>query len=89
MSTGFQCPACGFGDLAAPPYDEAGAGSEEICPSCRYQFGVTDDDHGIGFADWRAVWVKMGKPWRTRPITQPPPGWDPDAQLAALAGKPR
>jgi hypothetical protein len=41
------CPVCGYPDLFEPAYKENYYPSDEICPSCGYQFGWTDDDQGI------------------------------------------
>jgi len=62
------------------PRPKAGGGSFEICPSCGFQFGVSDDDRGQTFAGWRKTWVKAGAPWasKARPA---PTGWDAAAQL--------
>jgi hypothetical protein len=31
----------------------SGGGSYEICPSCGFRFGATDNDEGISYASWR------------------------------------
>ena len=81
------CPVCGFTSLREPPRSpQTGAGSYEICPSCGFEFGVTDDDRGITFEQWRSRWVGLGKPWSSRGIEPVPDEWDPDAQLRALIG---
>jgi hypothetical protein len=49
----YFCPVCGFDGLDEAPYSPSGNGLYEICPSCGFQFGVTDDNHGIGFHEWR------------------------------------
>jgi len=78
-----MCPVCGFDGLDEPPYSPAGHGLFEICPSCGFQFGVTDDDLGITFHEWRNRWIDGGMPWNSkgRPA---PPGWDPKEQLNKL-----
>jgi hypothetical protein len=60
-----------------------GGGSYEICPSCGFQFGVSDDDDGFTYASWREQWKKRTMPWSSRGIA-PPGGWNPEAQLATL-----
>ena len=60
-----------------------GGGSCEICPSCGFQFGVSDDDGGHTYAQWRATWRKRGLNWSSAGIA-PPAGWDARAQLARL-----
>jgi hypothetical protein len=78
----FVCPVCGFDELDEPPYSRDGFGLFEICPSCYFQFGVTDDDQGISFAEWRKQWVSKGMPWSSkRPV---PLGWNPREQLERL-----
>jgi rubrerythrin len=48
MSTSFVCPVCGFPDLTEQPRYADGGSSDEICPSCGFQFGYDDDDRGSG-----------------------------------------
>lgn len=81
--TNFQCPVCGFIGLDQAPRSASGGGSYEFCPSCDFEFGVTDDDLGFTDEEWRLKWVKDGLPWRSasRPL---PVGWDPSAQLRNL-----
>lgn len=74
------CPVCGYDGLYEPPRSPSGGGSYEICPSCGFQFGVTDDDRGIDYATWREQWIANGTPWNGIG-RQPPPGWDPAEQL--------
>lgn len=74
------CPVCGYSPLESPPRDSTGAASFEICPCCSFQFGVTDDDRGQSYAQWRRSWVAAGMPW-DRGSTSPPLNWDPVAQL--------
>ncbi|MBY6366607.1 hypothetical protein [Rhodococcoides corynebacterioides] len=76
--TTYVCPVCRYPGLTEPPRTDAGP-SYEICPSCGFEFGVTDDDHGVSDDDWRRRWVAAGAPWRS--TTSPPAGWDGVAQL--------
>ncbi len=76
------CPVCGYPDLYDPAYD-GDLGSLEICPSCGYQFGYTDDDSNITHAEWRAQWIAKGMQWRGSGI-KPPIGWNPQAQLRSI-----
>ena len=76
----FTCPVCGFPDLDSPARTQESGGSFEICPSCGFQFGVTDDDEGVGYAEWRNRWIADGMPWRSRGL-RTPSGWNPEAQL--------
>ena len=77
------CPCCGFPALQEPPRSASGGGSYEICPSCGFQFGVSDDDAGFTYARWRARWKARGLRWGSKGIA-PPPGWDAASQLASL-----
>ena len=74
------CPVCGYLDLFEPAYVEDCGGSYEICPSCGFQFGVSDDDRHFTFESWREKWVGSGMRWQSHGRKQPP-GWDPHAQL--------
>ncbi|PZQ45427.1 MAG: hypothetical protein DI556_22730 [Rhodovulum sulfidophilum] len=76
----YQCPVCGYAGLQEPPRDLESGGSYEICPSCGFQFGVSDSDLCIRDEDWRAAWIESGMPWSSVSI-KPPPAWDPREQL--------
>lgn len=78
-----ECPVCGFPDLTEPPRSRSGGGSYEICPSCGFQFGVSDDDAGLSHAAWREQWRAGGMRWSSRGRI-PPRDWDPAAQLARV-----
>jgi predicted RNA-binding Zn-ribbon protein involved in translation (DUF1610 family) len=78
----YLCPVCGFDLLTEPPRSPVtGGGSYEICPSCGFEFGVTDDDAGYSYEQWRDAWIRDGMPWRSAGISEPPSGWDPRRQL--------
>src|SRR5438046_1897032 len=82
----YQCPVCGFPGLLEPARSpRSGGGSYEICPSCGFEFGVSDDDKGFMYEQWREKWVRGGMPWRATTVP-PPNGWDPKAQLQKLLG---
>ena len=66
------CPVCEFPGLADPPRSAEGGGSYEICPSCGFEFGVTDDDLGYSYEEWKREWILDGCPWRS---TRPRPVW--------------
>jgi hypothetical protein len=83
MTDVYTCPACGYPELTESPYGRSG-GSYEICPSCGFEFGVTDDDKGFTFESWRQRWIAMGMPWWAAAVEPAPQGWDPTHQLAAL-----
>lgn len=80
----YQCPACGYPGLDEPPRAPSGGGSYEICSSCFFEYGVTDDDEGFTYESWRERWIAEGMPWRSAGIEDPPVGWDPQAQLHQL-----
>ncbi len=86
MSALYTCPACGYPELTEPPCTESG-GSYEICWSCGFEFGVTDDDLGYTYDTWRQVWIERGMPWDSQQLHPRPNGWDPAIQLAALLGE--
>ncbi len=80
-----KCPVCGYPKLAETPRTQSGGGSYEICPSCGFQFGVSDDDRGFTYAEWRAKWRTGGMQWSSK---QPPPtGWNPARQLEKVRKK--
>lgn len=81
------CPVCNFPALTEAPRSQSGAGSFELCPSCGFQFGVSDDDGGFTYARWRAAWKKSGMKWASQ--RTPPKNWDAAKQLEKLAGKKR
>ena len=84
----FTCPVCGYPELQESPRSpRTGGGSYEICPSCGFQFGVTDDDEGIGYEEWRTRWIEKGMPWDSAGIEEPPPHWDPQEQLKRVADR--
>ena len=76
----YTCPVCHFPDLIEPPRGKSGGGSFEICPSCGFQFGVSDDDLGFTHAQWRAKWLEAGAKWSSHQT--PPTDWNGAAQLA-------
>jgi hypothetical protein len=77
------CPVCGYPELKEAPRTRSGGGSYEICPSCGFQFGVSDDDRGFTYERWRENWRAGGMKWSSR--QKPPRDWDPAAQLATIA----
>lgn len=79
------CPVCNFPGLTEPPRGKSGGGSYEICPSCGFQFGVSDDDRGFSYDQWRKDWLKAGAKWSSQQA--PPKNWDGAAQLARLKRK--
>jgi predicted RNA-binding Zn-ribbon protein involved in translation (DUF1610 family) len=81
----FTCPVCGYPDLCDEPRPAVGGGSYEICPSCGFQFGVSDEDRGFSFEGWRSSWIEHGMPWSSGNVA--PVGWDPADQLTRLEQK--
>ncbi|MEZ5385018.1 MAG: hypothetical protein R3F13_05835 [Prosthecobacter sp.] len=77
------CPVCGYDRLEEPPRNRTGGASMEICACCGFQFGVTDDDDGISYDEYRQGWIKDGMPWASN--QKAPKGWNPQTQLANLA----
>ena len=77
------CPVCGFPGLDELAYDENKNGSYEICPSCGFEFGVTDDDQGFSIQDWRKQWIEKGMKWWSEDTeyNPQPQNWDPKEQL--------
>ncbi|SDO66735.1 hypothetical protein SAMN04515671_1642 [Nakamurella panacisegetis] len=84
MTAGYKCPVCGYPGLTELPRTNEGGGSYEICWSCGFEFGVTDDDRGYTYDEWRAMWVERGMPWDSGSLHPKPEGWDPQGQLADL-----
>ena len=75
-----MCPVCGYPDLEEPAYKKDILGSLEICPSCGYQFGYTDDARHITHAQWRQKWIENGMIW-DEGRSKPPANWNPQEQL--------
>lgn len=74
----YICPACLYPYLHEPPRDSlTGAGSYEICFSCGFEFGVTDDDRGFSYEGWRRKWIAEGMPWHAEDISKKPYDWNP------------
>ena len=76
-----MCPVCGFSTLV--PYDEYGAATYEICPSCGCEAGneyglQTDEPH---FLSLRRHWIhgEKGRWWSSS--EKPPVGWNPIEQM--------
>jgi hypothetical protein len=81
-----MCPVCGYPNLKHDPMPTYGGGSYEICPSCGFQFGVSDEDVGHSFAEWRDEWIANGMRWSS--VAQAPPAeWDPVAQLERVSAR--
>ncbi len=77
----YMCPVCGYPELDEDP---SYIGSFEICPSCGFQFGVSDRDRGFTYEQWRNFWKALGMKWLGS--GQPPEDWNPKKQLQNLTG---
>lgn len=86
MALKHVCPVCGYPKLKEAPRSASGGGSYEICPSCGFQFGVTDDDAGYTYDTWRAKWRGEGMHWSS--TTKPPAHWDPEKQSSSFLHRP-
>jgi len=84
MDEKFTCPVCGFDGMDEPARLAGGGPSYEICASCGFEFGVTDDDEGYSYEAWRERWIAMGTPWWSAELEPPPVGWNPREQLDRL-----
>lgn len=84
MAETFTCPVCGWPALMEAPRSPSGGGSYEICPSCGFEYGYTDDDQEYTYESWRERWIALGMPWDSQGIETPPEGWDPQRQLDDL-----
>jgi hypothetical protein len=78
----YTCPVCGYPKLKELPRSLTAGGSYEICPSCGFQFGVSDDDLGFTYERWRENWRKGGMKWSSH--QKRPRSWNPEAQLATI-----
>lgn len=77
------CPVCAYTKLKEAPRSSSGGGSFEICPACGFQFGVSDDDDGISYDEWREDWLERGMEWSSTGIKKPK-SWDPKKALVSL-----
>lgn len=74
------CPICGYNELEANPGSSPRFwGSQEICPSCGWQFGYNNP---ATIKHYRAEWVEAGAHWFF-PEKQPA-HWNVAAQLAHI-----
>ena len=78
------CPVCAYPKLNEPPRSQSGGGSYEICPSCGFEFGVSDDDLGHTYESWRQAWLAKGMKWSSHGHKQLA-AWNPARQVAAIA----
>jgi len=74
----YICPVCGYNRLEENPLEM----SEEICLSCRFQFGYSFAE-GYAFETWRKKWIEEGMRW-SGIVVKPPTDWTPEIQLKNL-----
>ena len=79
------CPVCGYPHLTERPRTKRSGGSFEICPSCGFQFGVSDDDRAFTYAVWRKRWRAGGMKWSGK--DRPPPRWNPALQISKIESR--
>lgn len=82
------CAACGWRHLKEPQRSVSGGASHEICPSCGFESGYTDDDQGLTYEQWRQAWVSNGMQWASKGVERPD-AWNPFMQLQALVSRKR
>ena len=82
------CCACGYRYLRLPQLSASGGASHEICPSCGFEPGFTDDEQGLSFEQWRAKWVAGGMSWFSAGQARPP-HWNPVRDLHGLMNRKR
>ncbi|MDX8366579.1 hypothetical protein [Cytobacillus sp. IB215665] len=77
------CPVCGYDELLEPAYIMDKYPSYEICPSCGFQYGYSDDNDGYSFEDYRKKWIEEGCNWYSKARKQPD-NWNPKDQLKRI-----
>lgn len=82
------CSACGYRFLKLPQLSASGGPSHEICPSCGFEPGYTDDEQGLSFEQWRTQWVERGMAWFSSGQSRPA-DWNPVRDLHALLTRKR
>ena len=76
------CLVCGYDKLCAPPYDQHGRRSFEICPCCGFEFGFDDDSEGLTHTEYKGKWIATGAEWFDTDAR--PEVWDLDKQLKRM-----
>jgi hypothetical protein len=84
----YTCAACGYRKLEFPQRNASGGASHEICPSCGFESGYTDDELEQTFETWRQEWVDKGLPWSSKGYAKPE-NWNPVKDLQALTKRRR
>lgn len=85
---GHLCATCGYRHLKLPQRTSSGGASHEICPSCGFEPGYTDDDQNITAAQWREQWVTNGCQWFSKNKVRPKT-WNPVKELHSLMRRKR
>ena len=83
INQNYICPVCGYPELREEPHGVKSGASDEICPSCGFQFGFSDDSQGFTYEQWRKKWVENGMIWQSKGRQQPF-AWDPVEQIRKL-----
>lgn len=84
----YTCAVCGWRHLHAPQRSSSGGASHELCPSCGFESGHSDDDENYTYEQWRERWVASGLPWSSKG-TAKPRLWNPMKDLHALKRRKR
>jgi hypothetical protein len=59
----YACGCCGYIGLGEPQRSASGGASHEICQSCGFESGFTDDVEGYDYAGWLEQWRAGGMKW--------------------------
>lgn len=84
----YICAACGWRHLREPQRSSSGGASNEICPSCGFEPGFTDDEQGFSFEQWRLKWVQSGMQWFSKGVERPA-DWNAIVMLQGLLNRKR
>lgn len=79
----YVCPVCGYPELSEEIYTAGRGASFEICPSCGFEFGVSDMDLGITYQQWRRKWIENGMVWWST-HRKAPQNWNPKEQVSKV-----
>ena len=82
------CAICGYRHLNLPQRTSSGEASLEICPSCGFEPGHTDNNQGINTEQWRERWVANGCQWFSKRQARPK-SWNPIKELHSLLRRKR
>jgi len=82
------CAICGYRHLKLPQRTSSGEASREICPSCGFEPGLTDNDQRISTEQWREQWVANGCRWFSKRMARPK-SWNPIKELHSLLRRKR